>query len=130
METGSVKWWIDAKGYGFIIPDDGGEDVFAHVSEMDGVKTLCEGQRVKYSLVQGVQGPCAWSIRLIGVAASTAPTKSGFDPYAPQRHKKGRKSHLAAAINKNIHDNPFMGVVWLIIFFVLFLGSIAMSFIK
>lgn len=53
-----------------------------------------------------------------------------FDPYAPQRHKRGRKSHLAAAINQNIHDNPGMRWVWALIFFVLIVGSFALAIFK
>lgn len=53
-----------------------------------------------------------------------------FDPYASQRHRKGRKSHLAAAINKNIHENPGMVWVWGIIFLVLFVGSVVLSALK
>jgi hypothetical protein len=68
------------------------------------------------------------------VAADSNParadcTTDGFDPYASQRHMRGRKSHLAAAINQNIHDHPFMGVVWLIIFVVLLVGSFVLGVI-
>src|SRR5215467_6044764 len=55
MATGTVKWFNDAKGYGFITPDDGGEDLFAHFSaiQMNGFKTLKEGQKVAFEVVQG-----------------------------------------------------------------------------
>jgi CspA family cold shock protein len=52
MPTGIVKWFNDAKGYGFITPDHGSEDLFAHFSaiQMDGFKTLKEGQKVKFEV--------------------------------------------------------------------------------
>ena len=55
MATGTVKWFNDAKGYGFITPDDGGEDLFAHFSaiNMQGFKTLKEGQKVSFEVTQG-----------------------------------------------------------------------------
>ena len=56
MATGTVKWFNDAKGYGFITPDDGSEDLFAHFSaiQMGGFKTLKEGQKVSFDVTQGV----------------------------------------------------------------------------
>lgn len=54
----------------------------------------------------------------------------GFDPYEPQRHMNGRKSHLAAAINQNIHDKPWMGPVWAVVLFVLFFFAVVMMFAK
>ncbi|MDJ0956993.1 MAG: cold-shock protein [Arenicellales bacterium] len=62
---GTVKWFNAAKGFGFITPTDGGDDVFAHYSaiEMDGYKTLSEGQEVEYDLEQGPRGPKAAKIR-------------------------------------------------------------------
>jgi len=53
MATGTVKWFNDAKGYGFITPDDGSEDLFAHFSaiQMQGFKTLKEGQKVSFEIV-------------------------------------------------------------------------------
>ncbi len=58
MATGRVKWFNDAKGYGFIEQPDGGEDVFVHFTaiEMEGFKTLTEGQEVEFELRQGDKG--------------------------------------------------------------------------
>lgn len=65
MVTGVVKWFNDAKGFGFITPDDGGEDLFAHFSciQMSGFKTLKEGQRVKFEVTQGTKGKQASNIQ-------------------------------------------------------------------
>jgi CspA family cold shock protein len=65
MPTGTVKWFSASKGYGFISPEDGGTDVFAHFSaiEMDGFKTLKEGQRVEYDVQDGPKGPQASKIQ-------------------------------------------------------------------
>ena len=64
MATGTVKWFNDAKGYGFITPDDGGEDLFAHFSiKMDGFKTLKQGQRVTFDLKEGEKGKQADNIK-------------------------------------------------------------------
>jgi CspA family cold shock protein len=65
MATGTVKWFNASKGYGFITPTDGGDDVFAHYSaiEMDGYKTLKEGQKVEFEVQQGPKGPQASKIR-------------------------------------------------------------------
>jgi CspA family cold shock protein len=64
MATGTVKWFNDAKGYGFITPDDGGEDLFAHFSaiQMAGFKTLKEGQKVAFEVVAGPKGKQASNI--------------------------------------------------------------------
>lgn len=62
---GTVKWFNSSKGFGFIEPSEGGNDVFAHYSEieMDGYKTLNEGQEVEYDLEDGDKGPKAAKIR-------------------------------------------------------------------
>ena len=61
VKEGTVKWFNDAKGYGFITPSDGGRDLFVHISniQMDGFKTLKEGQSVDYKEGSGEKGPIA-----------------------------------------------------------------------
>lgn len=65
MPGGTVKWFNDAKGFGFIHPDGGGADVFAHFSavQMEGFRTLKQGSRVDFDLIQGPKGQLAQNIR-------------------------------------------------------------------
>jgi CspA family cold shock protein len=65
MTTGTVKWFNDAKGFGFIKPDDGSDDVFAHFSaiQMDGFRSLKEGQRVAFEVIAGPKGKQASNIQ-------------------------------------------------------------------
>jgi len=67
METGTVKWFNDSKGFGFITPDAGGNDLFAHFSEIQGsgFKSLAEGQKVRYVAGVGQKGPAATKIEAI-----------------------------------------------------------------
>src|SRR5579875_134393 len=64
MDTGTVKWFNDTKGFGFITPDNGGDDLFAHFSEIraDGFKTLAEGQKVSFETKRGPKGMQASNI--------------------------------------------------------------------
>ena len=74
MATGTVKWFNDAKGFGFIEPDEGGEDVFAHFSaiQMEGVRTLKEGGKVSFEIVQGPKGQLAQNIAALARAPAAA----------------------------------------------------------
>ena len=65
MATGTVKWFSDAKGFGFIEPDEGGPDLFAHFSAitMDGFRTLKQGGRVSFEMAQGPKGALAQNIQ-------------------------------------------------------------------
>lgn len=65
MVTGTVKWFNDSKGFGFITPEDGGKDVFVHHSAIlgTGFKTLAEGQKVQFEVTQGPKGPAAENVK-------------------------------------------------------------------
>lgn len=67
-QTGTVKWFNDTKGYGFISPDDGGKDLFAHFRDIQGAdehRTLTENARVQFDVTQNAKGPQASNIRPI-----------------------------------------------------------------
>ena len=68
MATGTVKWFNDSKGYGFITPDDEGKDFFVHHSAIagDGFKTLAEGAKVEFDEAQGEKGPEAKNVVPVG----------------------------------------------------------------
>lgn len=79
MPTGTVKWFNDAKGFGFIQPDGGGPDAFAHFSaiKFEGYKSLKEGSRVQFELTEGAKGLMAANIRAhesIGEAPAASPS--------------------------------------------------------
>jgi CspA family cold shock protein len=67
MANGTVKWFSDQKGYGFITPDDGGKDLFVHQSSIvaNGFRSLAEGAKVSYETEQGPKGPAAANVRAL-----------------------------------------------------------------
>ena len=67
MATGTVKWFSDEKGYGFITPDDQGKDLFVHFSAIvgDGFKSLAEGTKVSYEAATGPKGPNAANVKVL-----------------------------------------------------------------
>ncbi len=76
MPTGSVKWFNNAKGYGFIVADEGSEDLFAHYSAitMDGYKTLKAGQKVSFDITRGDKG-----LHAVNIKPVETPTKTGYE---------------------------------------------------
>ena len=77
MATGTVKWFNNAKGYGFILPENGSEELFAHYSTitMDGYKTLKAGQQVEFDITQGAKG-----LHAVNIRAATSSARISDEP--------------------------------------------------
>lgn len=102
MATGTVKWFNDAKGFGFIEPDGGGADIFAHFSAiaMDGFKTLKQGSRVTFEIQEGPKGQLAQNIQ-----AQPGPIKTTEGEPAterPPRQPKVRAPQFHAAQHSDL----------------------------
>ena len=84
MPSGTVKWFNNAKGYGFIVPEGGGEDLFAHFSavNMDGYKTLSAGDQVQFDITVGDKGPQATNI----VSSAAGSQESAAPPTTHAEH--------------------------------------------
>ncbi|GMG88210.1 cold shock domain-containing protein CspD [Biformimicrobium ophioploci] len=91
MPTGTVKWFNNAKGYGFILSDEGGEDLFAHYSSilMDGYRTLKAGQQVTFDVIKGDKGLHATNIGPVTAVQAKAPATEKTESAEPAEEALG-----------------------------------------
>lgn len=99
MATGTVKWFNNAKGYGFVRPDEGGDDLFVHYSyiQEEGYKTLYAGQDVEYELREASKGYHAVNLKP-GEVKSAKDGKDGESPTS-RRQKPGRRDRENSAVS-------------------------------
>ena len=102
MLTGTVKWFNNAKGYGFILPDGGGDDLFAHYSsiQMDGYKTLKAGQDVEFDILEGPKGLHAINIR--AEASESESEESPIDESASAEPEPAEESPPAREASREV----------------------------
>jgi CspA family cold shock protein len=96
MSLGTVKWFNDLKGFGFIEPDGGGEDIFAHFSaiQMEGFRTLKQGSKVQFEIVDGPKGKLAQNISAVEPNAGGVPDLDLSEaPPARQAQEAPQQSH-------------------------------------
>lgn len=103
MPTGKVKWFNNAKGYGFILPEQGGEDLFAHYSSicMDGYKTLKAGQPVEFDVKHGPKGAHAVNIQPQPTADADAPREGSAVSEDAEVQQIGRSESARASAQRN-----------------------------
>ena len=110
MSTGQVKWFNNAKGFGFILPDDGGDDLFAHYSSisMEGYKTLKAGQSVSFDVIEGPKGLHAANI--VPVEGESEATNSEAQAASPQEAGAAEATEVTEeSAQDNSQENAGMG---------------------
>ncbi|MFC6631698.1 cold shock domain-containing protein CspD [Microbulbifer taiwanensis] len=101
MPTGTVKWFNNAKGYGFILADEGGEDLFAHYSaiQMEGYRTLKAGQQVTFDIIKGDKGFHAANISTLTAAEAARDVKGSSESDSEKEKSQAQREKEAEALD-------------------------------